>query len=126
AILELFYASGLRLSELEALDLENVDFSRRMVRVMGKGGKERIVPFNQASERALRAWLADRWKLLSERRTKNDERRTERTDRRTKNGERPRARPIAPVRRGSVRPAGDPLFVNYRGTRLTGRSVDRL
>ena len=60
AILELFYASGLRLSELEALDLDNVDFSRRMVRVMGKGGKERIIPFNQASERALRAWLSDR------------------------------------------------------------------
>ena len=47
AILELFYASGLRLSELESLDLENVDLSGRMVRVMGKGGKERIVPFNQ-------------------------------------------------------------------------------
>src|SRR5262245_56274407 len=96
AILELFYASGLRLSELEALDLENVDFARRMVRVMGKGGKERIVPFNQASERALRAWLADRWKILIERRTKNEERRTERTERterRTKNGERPRATP---------------------------------
>ena len=122
AILELFYASGLRLSELEALDLENVDFSRRMVRVMGKGGKERIVPFNQASERALRAWLADRWNILVERRAKGDERRTELTDRRTTAGNRGRR---TTKRRGG-RPSGDPLFVNYRGSRLTGRSVDRL
>src|SRR5262245_35364462 len=124
AILELFYASGLRLSELEALDLENVDFSRRMVRVMGKGGKERIVPFNHASERALRAWLADRWKILAERGTKNKDGRTDRTERRTKGGERPRAAPSR--RRASGRQTGDPLFINYRGTRLTGRSVDRL
>jgi integrase/recombinase XerC len=122
AILELFYASGLRLSELEALDLENVDFSRRMVRVMGKGGKERIVPFNLASERALRAWLADRWKILVDRRTKNEERRTER---RAPNGERHRTLPERAPKR-SARQIGDPLFVNYRGTRLTGRSVDRL
>jgi integrase/recombinase XerC len=123
AILELFYASGLRLSELESLDLENVDFAGRMVRVMGKGKKERIVPFNQASERALREWLADRRKILVEQRTKNEERRTERTERRTKNGSRPTERTTP---RGGARQAGDPLFINYRGTRLTGRSVDRL
>jgi len=126
AILELFYASGLRLSELEALDLDNVDFSRRMVRVMGKGGKERIIPFNQASERALRAWLSDRWKILVERRTKTEERNTEPTGRRTKNAERPGSTGQRRMRRAGARPAGDPLFVNYRGTRLTGRSVDRL
>jgi integrase/recombinase XerC len=110
AILELFYASGLRLSELESLDLESVDLSGRMVRVMGKGGKERMIPFNQAAERAIRAWLRDRADL--ERRTKNEERRTERG---TKNGER--------RTRNAERAA---LFVNYRGTRLTGRSIDRL
>src|SRR5207247_6630046 len=60
AILELFYASGIRLSELVALDLEDVDVSGRMVRVMGKGRKERIVPFNQKASAALRAWLKDR------------------------------------------------------------------
>jgi integrase/recombinase XerC len=123
AILELFYASGLRLSELEALDLDNVDFSRCMVRVMGKGGKERIVPFNQASARALRAWLADRWAILAERQTKGDERTTERPERRTKSGNGERKPTNRSVRR---REASDPLFVNYRGTRLTGRSVDRL
>src|SRR3954471_24757508 len=46
AVLELFYASGLRLSELAALDLDDVNLSGKMARVLGKGGKERIVPFN--------------------------------------------------------------------------------
>jgi integrase/recombinase XerC len=111
AILEMFYASGLRLSELESLDLDSVDLRARMVRVMGKGGKERIVPFNQAAERALRDWLKDRAVITAERRTKNEELRTQR---RTKN-----------VGRGA-RAQDDALFVNFRGTRLTGRSVDRL
>jgi site-specific recombinase XerD len=57
AILELFYASGLRLSELVGINVEDVNLSSRLVRVMGKGGKERVVPFNQATERALREWL---------------------------------------------------------------------
>ena len=60
AILELFYASGLRLSELVGLDLEDVNLSSRVVRVLGKGGKQRIVPFNHAAESAVRAWLRDR------------------------------------------------------------------
>ena len=51
AILELFYASGLRLSELVAIDLEDLNLSERMVRVMGKGGKERLLPFNQSTAR---------------------------------------------------------------------------
>ena len=94
---------------------------------MGKGGKERIVPFNQASERALRAWLADRRKILVERRTKNEERTNDgpdgTTERATQNGA---GREPATPRVVPARQAGDPLFVNYRGTRLTGRSVDRL
>ena len=60
AILELFYASGLRLSELVGLDLEDVNLSGRVVRVLGKGGKQRIVPFNKPAEAAVRAWLRDR------------------------------------------------------------------
>ena len=47
AMLELFYASGLRLSELVGLDLEDVNLASRVVRVLGKGGKERQVPLNQ-------------------------------------------------------------------------------
>ena len=57
AILELFYASGLRLSELVGLDMEDVNLSGRMVRVLGKGRKERLVPFNTTTADALRAWL---------------------------------------------------------------------
>src|SRR5687767_7448937 len=60
AILELFYASGLRLSELVAVDLEDINLSGRMVRVMGKGRKERLLPFNQSAADAIRAWLKDR------------------------------------------------------------------
>lgn len=85
AILELFYASGLRLSELVGLDLEDVNLSGRVARVAGKGGKERIVPFNNSTAKAIKAYLKDR----------GDE-------------------------------AGDALFLNYQGTRLSTRGVDRL
>jgi len=60
AMLELFYASGLRLSELVGLDLDDVHLPARMVRVLGKGGKERLLPFNRTAEQALRQWLPDR------------------------------------------------------------------
>jgi integrase/recombinase XerC len=60
AILELFYASGLRLSELVAVDLEDLNLGGRMVRVMGKGRKERLLPFNQSAAAAIRAWMKDR------------------------------------------------------------------
>ena len=59
AILELFYASGLRLSELVGLDIDDVNLSSRTVRVLGKGRKERLVPFNKSTEAAIRAWLQD-------------------------------------------------------------------
>ncbi|GAB2989055.1 tyrosine recombinase XerC [Amycolatopsis acidiphila] len=57
AVLELLYATGVRVSELCGLDLGDVDFPRRVVRVLGKGGKERVVPFGVPAERALRSWL---------------------------------------------------------------------
>ena len=102
AILELFYASGLRLSELVGLDLDDVNLSARMVRVMGKGGKERIVPFNTSAASALRVWLKDRAALI------------------TFDGTDPAA-----ARKASAR-SQHPLFVNARGGRLTGRSVQRI
>jgi integrase/recombinase XerC len=98
SILELFYASGLRLSELVGLDLEDVNLSSRLVRVLGKGGKERIVPFNKNTAAALRTYLGDRESLV----------------RRRPRGETSRRRAV------------EPLFVNYRGGRLSSRSVDRL
>jgi len=60
AIVELLYASGLRVSELVGLDLRDVDFAEMTVRVIGKGRKERIVPFGGAAAGALRAYLGPR------------------------------------------------------------------
>ena len=57
AIMELFYSSGLRLSELIALDLGVVDFADRTVRVTGKGNKSRILPVGRKAIGALEAWL---------------------------------------------------------------------
>ncbi len=48
AILELLYASGIRLSELQKLDTDSIDYERKQVRVMGKGSKPRVVPVNDA------------------------------------------------------------------------------
>jgi len=107
AILELFYASGLRLSELVGVDLEDLNLSARMVRVLGKGRKERIVPFNHASEDAVRAWLKDRAGFAAPPAAAQPARRTQR-----------------PASRQARR--REPLFVNYQGGRLSTRSVDRL
>jgi integrase/recombinase XerC len=60
AILEVFYASGLRLSELVGLDLDDLNLNGRMVRVLGKGRKERIVPYGSRAASALGAHLNGR------------------------------------------------------------------
>jgi integrase/recombinase XerC len=60
AIMELFYSSGLRLSELLGLDLVDVDLRDRTVRVLGKGNKARIVPVGKHAAEALKRWLAER------------------------------------------------------------------
>jgi integrase/recombinase XerC len=57
AILELLYAAGLRVSELVGLDWRAIDLSARVLRVVGKGRKERMVPFGRPAADALRAWL---------------------------------------------------------------------
>lgn len=66
AILELLYASGLRVSELVGLDLTDVDFANQTVRVKGKGRKVRIVPFGTHAKKALQEFLAVRGELLVE------------------------------------------------------------
>jgi integrase/recombinase XerC len=91
AILELLYASGLRVSELVSLDWSDLDLKARVLRVVGKGNKERMVPFGRPAQEALRAWR-DRW------------------------GE---------VRRPGLE-AGEPVFLNARGARLSDRSVRRI
>lgn len=107
AILELFYASGLRLSELVGLDVDDVNLSARVVRVLGKGRKERIVPFNQTAADSLRAWLRDREAF----RTGG----LDTSARRTNAGRASRARRQR-----------EALFLNYQGGRLSTRSVDNL
>ena len=110
AILELFYASGLRLSELAGLDIDDVNLSGRMVRVLGKGGKQRLVPFNGASAKTIRAWLQDREHYV----------RNAGTDERVIGSR------AHDQRKQTGRTRREPLFVNYRGGRLTVRSIDRL
>jgi integrase/recombinase XerC len=56
-VVELLYATGIRVSELVGLDIDDVDHNRRVLRVMGKGAKERTVPYGVAAERALQGWL---------------------------------------------------------------------
>jgi len=58
-IVEMLYATGIRVSELCGLDLDDVDMSRRLLRVLGKGNKQRTVPFGEPALRALKSWLAD-------------------------------------------------------------------
>jgi integrase/recombinase XerC len=106
AIMELFYASGLRLSELAGLSLDDVNLSQRMVRVLGKGRKQRLVPFNATTATALRDYLRVREiVVMGEGRPAKS------------------ARYAGPPARQAAR---DPLFVNYRGTRLSTRSIDRI
>jgi len=70
AILELLYASGLRVSELTGLDLRNVNFGDGIVLVRGKGDKERIVPFGSKARAAITAYLPVREKVLQENKTR--------------------------------------------------------
>jgi site-specific recombinase XerD len=57
ALLELMYGAGLRVSEAVSLDVQNLDLHSRLVRVMGKGKKERVVPFGPPAAEAIRSWL---------------------------------------------------------------------
>ena len=91
AILELLYASGVRVSELTSLDFDDLDLNEGMMRVMGKGRKERLVPVGSKAVEAVRAYLRNRGSLEP--------------------------------RPGSGKNA---LFLNFRGTRLTVRSVRRI
>ncbi|MFN2496308.1 MAG: tyrosine-type recombinase/integrase [Pseudonocardiaceae bacterium] len=59
AVLELLYATGIRVAELCGLDIGDLDAQRRLVRVLGKGAKERAVPYGLPAQRALHRWLTD-------------------------------------------------------------------
>jgi len=97
AILEILYASGLRVSELASLNLGDIDFENQTLRVKGKGRKERIVPFGDHARAAIETYLSVRGELLID----ASRERPERFD------------PLA-------------VFINYQGTRITTRSVARM
>jgi integrase/recombinase XerC len=59
AVLEVLYASALRVAELCGLDLPHLDFTRRVLRVLGKGARERTVPFGLPAQRSIEVWLRD-------------------------------------------------------------------
>jgi len=96
AVMELLYATGARVAELTSLGTSDLDFDTEMVKVRGKGGKQRLVPFGRPAAEALRRYFPARERLRRER-----------------------------ARRGRPMDDGDPLFVNARGGRLTPRSVER-
>ena len=99
ALLELLYAAGLRVSELTGLNLIDIEQKERMLRVRGKGNKERIVPYGSKAQEALEKYWPLRDELLLQ------------------------TRP-ARGRRGP--PHVDAVFLNYAGRRLTQRSVGRI
>ncbi len=93
AILEVLYSCGFRVSELEALTISSIDFDERLVRVIGKGDKERIVPIGRQALQAVRNYLEATQYL----------------------------------RRSNVYISRDePLFINFRGGALSGRSIGRI
>ena len=67
AILELLYATGIRVGECAGLDLADVDLRGQTIRVLGKGRKERVVPFGAPAAKALERWLSVRSQLLNDR-----------------------------------------------------------
>lgn len=94
AILELLYSTGIRVSELAGLNISDLDSDQQLVKVMGKGKKERIVPVGRYALKAINDYLEAVIYLRE---------------------------------KGNVtKPANDPLFINYRGRRLTTRSVSSI
>ncbi|UCF57205.1 MAG: tyrosine recombinase XerC [Deltaproteobacteria bacterium] len=93
AILEVLYSCGIRVSELSGLNLSSIDFGQRLVRVVGKGNKERIAPIGRKALRAVEAYIEATY-------------------------------PLRKKAQSNVQDA--PLFINFRGGRLTTRSIGRI
>jgi integrase/recombinase XerC len=95
AILELLYSTGIRVAELVSRDFHDLDFDHEMLRVRGKGNKERLVPVGRPAMEAIQKWLPDRQLMLARR-----------------------------LEQGKRADTGA-LFLNSRSGRLTTRSVER-
>jgi integrase/recombinase XerC len=100
ALLELLYAAGLRVSELTGLNLVDMEQKERVLRVRGKGNRERIVPYGSKAQEALEKYWPVREQLLSQASSVRDRHRGE--------------------------PHTEAVFLNYAGRRLTQRSVGRI
>ncbi|MBU2538471.1 MAG: tyrosine recombinase XerC [Proteobacteria bacterium] len=96
AILEILYSTGVRVAELAALDLDRLDSDEGMLRVTGKGNRERLVPVGNPALEALSQYLPQRTLLTRER-----------------------------IARGEA-PENKAVFLNHRGVRLTTRSIERI
>jgi tyrosine recombinase XerC len=96
AMLELLYSTGIRVSEMVAVNRNDLDFTEHVLRVRGKGEKERLVPVGRPALEAVQAWLAPRQHLLTD-----------------------RARRGRPCEQ-------EALFLNGQGGRITARSVERM
>lgn len=96
AVMELIYSTGMRVSEAVAVDMNDADFAAGMIKVKGKGKKERLVPFGKTAGDALEQWFPKRDQLIIDRITRGHE------------------------------PEREALFLNNRGGRLTVRSVERM
>ncbi len=124
AILELLYAAGLRVSELVGLDLGDLDMREGLLKVVGKGRKERIVPFGQRAAEALAAYLEVRRQLI--RPVVSPARRDAKSASESGSGmsEGGTARKMQSGTR--ARHAPEAAFLNCRGGRLTARSVGNI
>ncbi len=96
AIMELLYSTGMRVAELVSRNLEDLDFESEMLRVRGKGDKERLVPVGRPAREAVMAWLPQREALI-----------------------------VARAERGR-KVEKEAMFLNGRGGRLSTRSVERM
>lgn len=121
ALMELLYSTGIRVAEAAALDLDQVDLDQEMVRVKGKGNKERLVPMGTPAREAVRAYLPQREILLN-----NLVKAFEKGGRSGKG--QGKARGSRAKGQGSVQGGGrkeSPLFLNARGGRLSTRTIER-
>lgn len=122
AIIELLYGSGLRVSELVNLRISDIDFYQNILRVKGKGGKERIVPMTNASIIALRDYLEVRDLLL-----RNKEKTCSKSaSRMCKKLGQSQVENTIQMYVGSKERDSEILFLNKLGTGLSARSVARL
>jgi len=108
ALLELLYAAGLRVSELTGLNWVDIEQSDKMLRVRGKGNKERIVPYGSKAQEALNKYWPFREQLLVQTQSKRGRRKSRLAN------------------EGRAMPHAEAVFLNYAGRRLTQRSVGRI